>query len=147
LKTFDPYEWLARSPAATLEISRLPDDEMGCWIPEQDTIILDDRLSQTERRCTLVHELVHRLHQDDPDLPPELAHFQEEACKAQAARLLIPMPALLDALLWSWAQREAEMADHLWVDVDTLRDRMKHLTNDERKFLLDKIREAREDVA
>lgn len=143
----DPYEWLARSPHVTFEITRLPDDEMGCWIPEHDTILLDDRLNQVERRCTLVHEMVHRLHDDDPDLPPPLAHLQEEACRAQAARMLIPMPALLDAFLWSWAQREEEMAEQLWVDVGTLRDRMKHLTADERKFLLDELRNAREDVA
>lgn len=147
MKTIDPYEWLAKSPQVTLEITRLPDDEMGCWVPELDRILLDDRLSQTERRCTLVHEMVHRLHGDDPDLPPDLAHIQEEACKAQAARLLIPMPALVDAVLWSWEQREDEMAEQLWVDVDTLRDRVKHLTYDERKFLLNKIRDAREDVA
>lgn len=145
--TLNPYDWLARSPMVQLHITRLPDDEMGCWDPDQDVIFLDDRLTQVERRCTLVHEMVHRLHGDEPDLPPALHRLQEEACKAQAARMLITLQDLTDALLWCVSEHEEEVAEQLWVDVDTLRDRLKHLTTAERAYLLDRIREAREDVA
>lgn len=143
--TIDPYALLAGMPHLTLEILRLPDDEMGRWIPSRQTILLDDRLNQAERRCTLVHEMVHHLDGDHTGLPQDLADLQERLCRDRTARLLINMPALLEAILWS--EHEDEIADYLWVDVPTLWDRMEHLTVEERNFLTTRLREAREAVA
>lgn len=142
--TIDPYKWLARAPHVKLNITRLPDDLMGRWIPDASTIELDDRLTQTERRCTLVHELVHRLHKDLPTLPPELLEIQERQCEKRAAKLLIPLNQLLDALLWSHDEHEAEIADQLWVDIPTLRDRLRYLTDKERHYLISRLNSVRE---
>ena len=132
--SIDPYALLAGMPHLTLEVHRLPDDEMGRWIPSLHTIVLDDRLDQAERRCTLVHEMVHHMSGDQlSGLPPELALMQERLCKERTARLLIALPALADAMAWS--EHAEEIADHLWVDEPTLWDRLEHLTAEEHDYL------------
>lgn len=143
----DPYAWLARSPNVKLRIQRLPDGEMGRWIPGASTIVIDDRLTQAERRCTVMHELVHRLHEDLPDLPEHLLKQQERACEMRTAQFLIDLDDLLDALLWCYSEHEDELADHLWVDVSTLQDRIRYLTTAEKTYLLGKVRNAAEWVA
>lgn len=144
---FDPYHWLSLVPHIQLAIARLPDDDMGRWVPERQTIVLDDRLTQAERRCTLVHELVHRLHKDDPGLSPGLAERQEARCRERTARLLIRTNDLLDALLWVIDEHEEEMAEHLWVDVPTLRDRLMTLSDRERDYLIRRLKKLREYAA
>lgn len=139
----NPYMWLARTPGVTLRTQTLPDPEMGRWIPATDTILLDDRLTQTERRCTLVHELVHRMRGDLPGLPDWMLEHQERECEKRAAKLLIPLGNLFDALLWCVDEHEDEVADHLWVDVATLRDRLRHLTDQERHDLIVRLKESR----
>lgn len=131
--TIDPYALLAGMPHLTLEITRLPDDEMGRWIPSRQTILLDDRLDQAERRCTLVHEMVHHISGDMLGLTPELAAMQERLCRERSARLLITITALADAMAWS--EHAGEIADQLWVDEPTLWDRLEHLTPEEHAFL------------
>lgn len=88
-------------------------------------IWMDPRQLQAERRSTLAHELAHL----------ELGHIgvcgprEEEAARQLAARWLITMPRLLDALAWS--QQPQEIAEDLWVDVDTLYARLAGLTPEE----------------
>lgn len=131
--TVDPYAWLAHAPIVRLEVGRLPDDEMGRWIPELDMIVLDDRLTQVERRCTLAHEMLHRYNDDSPDLPEHLLLLQERQCRERTARLLIRLQDLADALLWS--AQDNELAEVLWVDVPTLRDRLDTLHEDEKAYI------------
>jgi hypothetical protein len=131
--TIDPYALLAGMPHLTLEVTRLPDDEMGRWVPSRQTILLDDRLNQAERRCTLVHEMVHHVTGDHLGLTPELVRMQERLCRERTARLLITLPALLDAMRWS--EHASEIADYLWVDEPTLWDRLEHLTPEEHEYL------------
>lgn len=132
----NPYDWLED---VTLSVRRLPDGEMGAWVPSANTILIDDRLSQVERRCTVMHELIHRLRQDVPDLPPPLADRQERECNRRTARLLIDLGELLDALLWSAEQHDSEIADSLWVDLPTLHDRLSSLTSAEREYLTERL--------
>jgi hypothetical protein len=143
--TIDPYKWLARTPLH-LHFDTLPEHEMGRWIPGANAIVLDRGLSQAERRCTLVHELVHRMHGDDPDLPPDLLAAQERECEKRTAKLLIPLAKLLDALLWCHEEHEEELAEILWVDVPTLRDRIRHLTEKERGFMLRRLAQSRNEA-
>jgi Zn-dependent peptidase ImmA (M78 family) len=131
--TIDPYALLAGMPHLNLEVTRLPDDEMGRWIPERQMIVLDDRLDQAERRCTLVHEMVHHISGDHTDLTPELSRMQERMCRERTARLLITLPSLADAMLWS--EHAVEIAEQLWVDEPTLWDRLEHLTAEEHRYL------------
>lgn len=89
-------------------------------------IWMDPRQRQAKRRSTLAHELAHI----------DLGHTsgctaREDAAADQlAARRLITLDALADALAWSRSPEEA--AEELWVDVATLRTRLEHLHPSER---------------
>lgn len=110
----------------------------GVWgLTAGDRIWLSSDLSQTERRCTLAHELEHQRRGHDGCQPPAV-----EAEVAQTvARRLIPFPRLLDAL--RWARTHDELAEELWVDEDTLATRLAHLHPSERT----KIDALREELA
>lgn len=101
----------------------------GSWCARTRTIRIHPRALQVERRCTATHELVH----------VELGHAgcQDEATelavRKEAARRLIRLPALADALMWT--RDLAEQADELWVDVPTLQVRLQHLHPAERGYL------------
>lgn len=143
--TIDPYAILASMPHLTLEVARLGDDEMGRWVPRRQTILLDDRLDQAERRCTLVHELIHHLSGDRDIEMAELVAAQERLCRDRAARVLISVSALADAMRWS--DHAEEIADQLWVDEATLWDRIENLTPEERDYLTRNVYEAQEQTA
>ncbi|HLV05690.1 MAG TPA: ImmA/IrrE family metallo-endopeptidase [Actinomycetaceae bacterium] len=89
-------------------------------------IVMDPRQSQAQRRCTIAHELAHI----------ELGHTggctgaEEAQARRLAARWLIDMDRLLDALAWS--EELEEVAEELWVDLDTLYARLDGLTAQER---------------
>jgi hypothetical protein len=89
-------------------------------------IHLDSRMLQAQRRCTLDHELVHA---EAGDVGCQGA--EREAWIAQSsARRLIPLERLVDAA--RWAHNAVELADELWVDLDTLMCRLEHLHPSER---------------
>lgn len=96
-----------------------------------DLVVLDPRQSQTQRRCTIAHELAHI----------ELGHtgectpVEEAQARALAARWLIRMEHLLEAL--AWTENLEELADELWVDLDTLMARLDGLTVEERRMIQD----------
>lgn len=87
---------------------------------------MDPRQSQAQRRCTIAHELAHR----------ELGHAgacnprEEAQARHLASRWLITMTDLLAAL--AWTEHLEEVADELWVDLDTLTARLDGLTAGER---------------
>ncbi|MEE6273478.1 ImmA/IrrE family metallo-endopeptidase [Georgenia sp. MJ206] len=105
----------------------LPEGVRG--LTDGQTIWLDDTQLQAERRSTLAHELEHV----DRGHTGCVSTAEEHDCRASAARRLIAMPALLDAL--SWAEHLEEVAEELWVDVDTVLARLDALTDDERDQL------------
>jgi Zn-dependent peptidase ImmA (M78 family) len=122
----DPFALLRDFPEITLLIRRLQDGERGRWYPDEHVIVLDDRLSQAERRCVLMHELVHRT-RGDVHLPDNLMTLrQEKSCHESVARALIPFASLRAAL--QWGRDPQELADELWVDVKTLTVRLSALT-------------------
>lgn len=94
-------------------------------------IVMNPHQSQRQRRCTLAHELAHI----------ELGHIngatdaEEAQAREHAARRLIPIDRLMDAL--RWADNLSEVAHELWVDEQTLMDRIDTLTADERQGLVD----------
>ena len=89
-------------------------------------------LLQAERRCTIAHELIHLERGPAPD-DPWLRAREERAVEAEAARRLITLDALADALAWS--DRPVEVAEELWVDVQTLDVRVDGLNPAERAEL------------
>lgn len=105
-----------------------------------DVIVMHPRLNQAQRRCALAHELAHiELGHTDGASPVE-----ERAAAVLAARRLIRADALADAMLWS--QHPHDVADALWVDVETLTTRLEHLHPAERHYLTQRLA-AREDTA
>lgn len=93
------------------------------------TVELDRVMAQAERRCTIAHEIVH-IERGPMPTDPYLAALEEAAVQREAARRLIPLPRLLAAIRWS--RDLHEVADELWVDVDTLAIRMRYLHPAER---------------
>src|SRR4051794_41064341 len=103
---YSPWKTLAEMPDVLVEYATL-DGELGWWDPERRVITLDAGQTQRERRCTLAHELEHakRNDEDTSTVSPILAARQEIAACVRAARNLIPMAALVAALLWSQDER------------------------------------------
>lgn len=99
----------------------------------RDTIHLDPRQYQVERRCTLAHELVHL----EMGHEAECAPAEEARVNAETARRLITVERLIDA--WRWSMSLEEVADECWVTVDVLRDRLDNLTPDEAQRMADAL--------
>lgn len=131
----DPGALALRIPSLTITTALLPDGVKAYYYPEIDTIVLDERLSNAEKRCALMHELVHRALQDDGDLPAHLDLVQERRCRALTARALVDIFDLGEAMQWS--EDLHEIADHLVVDVETVEDRLdpRNLNSDEAGYL------------
>lgn len=91
---------------------------------------MDRRLLQAERRSALAHELEH-VHRGP--FPRHARAKEEAAVNAAAARKLVDLHALGEAL--AWARHESEAAEELWVDVPTLRARLAHLYPAELRYL------------
>lgn len=137
--TWHPWRVLARLPEIKLRWERMP-GLLGAWHHTSGTITLHPDQSQAERRCTLTHELIHaeRGHEG------RCCGLVERQVQAETARRLIPLDALATALVWT--QDEWEVADELWVDVETARVRIENLTDPEKHYIERRIA-AREDAA
>lgn len=105
----------------------------ACHWPTR-TLTLAPGLLQAERRSVLAHELEHVARGPAPLWAMAL---EEEAVNAAAARKLIKLQDLGEALAWS--HDPAEIADELWVDVPTLRARLRHLHPAERAYLRQRL--------
>lgn len=132
----DVKSLLEGAPHILIEEAQLPEGEMGRWVPDAATILLAHDLTEVERRCTLVHEMVHYLHGDNPEAPEWFRERQERDCRRRAADILIPLTLLTEALAWCADEHEGEIAAYLNVDVDTLRDRFRFLSHEEKVFLV-----------
>lgn len=129
----NPYQALHEELHVTLVFEHLPAGERGRYYPDLDLIVIDRGLNQKERRSTLMHELVHRMLGHEPTGDERLDARQEKACEEEAARLLIPLVRLADAHLWG--KHPSELAEELWVDVDTLRTRVMTLNPWEKDYI------------
>lgn len=106
---------------------RLPNGVLGAT--DGTRIWMTPRQLQAERRCTLTHELVHIEHGHRGCQPPAI----EAQVRIEAARRLIPLGDL--GLAAVWARSPEELADELWVDLDTLLTRLDTCTDREREAL------------
>lgn len=110
----------------------LPEGVAGVTDWERLTITLDRRLTQAERRSTICHEALHAHRGPIPDDPVIVAR-EELAIERLAARKLIGLEALGEALAWS--RFAPVVADVLWVDEQLLDARLDHLHPSERAYL------------
>lgn len=110
-----------------LEWDQLPEGICGEINWPTHTITIDPRLSQAQRRCTLAHELEHVVR--GPGGGPR----EEREVEGMAARRLVELDALVDAVRWSpWPD---EVADELWIDRPMLAALMDSLTAQERELV------------
>ena len=93
-------------------------------------IQLHPHQSQAQRRSTLAHELAHLELRHGPGCTER----EEREAGALAARWLVPLEDLVEAS--RWARSLGELADELWVDVETVRIRLSTLGDAERAKVL-----------
>jgi hypothetical protein len=129
---WNPWEELARQPDILMAVLPLPAGD-SWWLPDERAIVLHSRLNRAERKCALAHELIHAERADVALADPILAAKQERAVDCEAARRLISLDALTDALMWTAHRRE--LADTLGVDVPTAFCRLSHLTELELDYI------------
>lgn len=110
------------------------DGPRGWYDFATQTISLRRGMTQAERRSTLRHELEHHYR---GQFLTRLLEREEQACELAAARDLITITALGEAL--AWTHNHAEAAEELWIDVDLLEARLRHLHPAERAYLKDRL--------
>ncbi|WP_119698638.1 ImmA/IrrE family metallo-endopeptidase [Microbacterium halotolerans] len=86
---------LAADHGVAVTSATLPDDLLGCYVPDLRRIYLDSRLTPSEERSVLAHELghVHYAHPCGDDAPSDTARARERQADVFAARLLIDTDA------------------------------------------------------
>lgn len=143
---YSPWGTVSEMDDVQVVFSEL-DEDLGWWDPDSRVITLDKRQTRREMRCTLAHELEHARRGDEcvESASPILAVRQEIAASAAAARRLISLGRLVDALLWS--QNEQELAEELNVDEDTLRVRLLTLTPGEHSLIDERLWQAEGRIA
>lgn len=119
---------LRRRPDVTLEWHE--GGPAGLTDFEARTISLRRGMSQAERRSTLRHELEHIYR--GPGLEGYV-DAEEMACELSAARDLIDIRKLGEAM--AWTESVHDLAEELWVDVNMVRMRLGHLHPAERAYL------------
>jgi len=127
---YDPWEALDGFDSVTVVEVDLPPGRRGQIQFSTRVISLARGLADTERTCTLAHELVHL--ERGPVMHRQTAH-EERVVAAIAARRMVPLDRLVDA--GRWTTDVVELADELGVDVRTVRVRFAALTDRERQHL------------
>lgn len=130
-----PHPWrrLRDASHVTLHWFAGPGPFGWCRHSTQEIYLRND-LTQAQRRATLLHELEHL------ERGPAVRGFvdqDERETRERSARWLIPFQALADALVW--ANDDQELAEELWVDVETVRTRLATLTDDETRQLNERL--------
>jgi hypothetical protein len=126
---WNPWRALARRPDVTVVYGDPGEGNVGLVDLDARVITLCPSLLQDERRSTLAHELIH-LERGTPCGPGDAE--EREVARLAAARI-ITLPDLVEAVKWS--DDLEEQAGELWVDEETVRVRLGHLTARERETL------------
>jgi Zn-dependent peptidase ImmA (M78 family) len=132
MSRYDPLQDLSSLPDVRLRWQRLH-GRLGEYRHLTREIVLDPRLERRAQRCTLAHELQHAHRGDLPCVDAVLQKRQEMLVERAAARRLIPLTDLAEALCWARDRHEA--AEALDVDRAMLECRLSSLTDAERDAL------------
>ncbi len=137
-----PWRVLRRTPDLYVQwTDDLPADTLGAY-DGHGTVFLASGQLQTEARCTLTHEQVHAERGDVGHCDPKT----ERRVRREAARRLVPVRALAEALLFHGERDLPAVADELWVDLDTLTVRLDTMHPADRGYLTRRLQD-REDSA
>lgn len=80
----------------TVASALLPDDLMGVYSERSGTILVDRRLTYTQKRCVLAHELSHWRHGDE-GCAGVASHLEESRARRETALLLVDPVRLMVA--------------------------------------------------
>lgn len=127
---YHPWRDARNREHLTITFERMADGRRGCL--RGDRIAINTADDQAQRRCTLAHELVHDERRVFP-VDRVLRAREELTVERIAARRLIQLEALVDALLWARDARET--AAELWVDLPMLVAFIRSLTVTERTWI------------
>ena len=133
---YHPWRQFRQQARWTLTQADLPPRVHGLTDFLHREVILDRRLRQVERRCTITHELIHIERGPVPD-DPRLAAREESIVEREVARRLIEIKPLGEALAWS--HHVSEAADALWVTEHVLQIRLEYLHPAERAYLRQRL--------
>lgn len=95
-----------------------------------NTIEIDANADRCERSSTLTHEIAHYDRDCLVPVDPVLHAREETRVERIAARRLVALDQLVDAVRWS--RHAPEIADDLWIDVTMLKALIASLTPTER---------------
>lgn len=115
-------------------VDGLPDGDLGLCSHEHRLLVMSRRQTQAERRCTLEHELGHL---ERGPVPAHMVEREEVVVEREAARRLIDIRKLGEAMAWS--TDAATVAEELWVDEPMLKARLEGLHPAERAYLRDRL--------
>jgi hypothetical protein len=115
------------------------DGPMGETDFEANTISIRRGMTYEERRCTVLHEV---LHVERGPVTMGMVGREELLVQKETARLMLPsVKAIGDAYAWAQGDDEGAAAE-LGVDVEVLRTRMKYMTHPtERGYLARRFEE------
>lgn len=134
---YDPRQVLEQElPHVTLVVTRLPKGR-AWWLPEEDAVVVDDRLDAAGQRCAVAHELEHVVAGDVPLPHRWFSTKQERQADRRADPKLVHLDDLVDQLLWS--RHELELAEGLQVTPEVLRRRLDALSEEEHRYVEDRV--------
>ena len=137
-----PHPWRLLRSLSEVTLAWHDDGDAGWFDHDSLTLSIRKGMTQAERRSTVRHELEHYRR---GRVWAAWREREELACELAAARELIDIHKLGETLAWSTCQEEA--ADELWVDVDLLQARLKHLHPAERAYLRERLAHLGEESA
>lgn len=133
-----PHPWRRLRELAHVTLEWHEGGRMGVAHHGSQTVSLRRGMTYEERRCTLLHEL---LHLDNGPQPFGLKAKEEEAVRRETARVMLPdIRAVGEAI--AWAHTPMEAAEELGVDLYVLRKRLRHLHPSERGYLERRLADA-----
>lgn len=131
---YSPWGELAGLPDLVLRREKPADGLLGEYRHEERLILLDPQMPRHQARSVLCHELRHHEAADLPAASAAQRLKQEYLADSGAARLLIDVRDLGDALVLHDQHRGA-VATELRVSLHMVQTRLKHLHPSEWHFL------------
>ncbi len=135
-----PHPWRTLRSLPQITLAWHDEGPRGRFIHDTLTLSIRRGMTQAERRSTVRHELEHFRR---GRVWTAWREREEEACEKAAARELITLEALGEAL--AWTQDIDEVADELWVDPDLVQTRCRHLHPAERAYLRQRLAHLHDD--
>lgn len=130
---YDPHRALEEHlPHVLLVRTRLPKGK-AWWVPTEEAIAVDDRLSEAEERVAVAHEYEHAAAGDEAIDLVFFSRKQEARANRRADRKLVRLEDFVDALLW--CRGDDELAHELVVTPEVLQRWYSRLNDSQRETI------------